>query len=70
MTLEILVKINPDGTMEIEPSGHKGTECLLELKKIIADMEKDGVTVTIDEQKFKAEYYVAANQAQLKSKTR
>ena len=60
MPESIDIVIEKDGSVRIEPSGHRGKTCLAELNRVLADLERAGISTTIATQKMKREYYAHA----------
>lgn len=56
-SVNIEINITEDG-IKVEPTGHKGAECLKELDELLASLDKAGINSSISDQKLKSEYYV------------
>ncbi len=65
MTEQIKISIAPNGTVKIEPSGHKGGTCLEELKRIQERMKNLGVETELVAQKMTQEYYAAGTKVKV-----
>jgi len=62
---EISIKIDKDGSVRVEPSGHRGNACLQELDKLLQELERAGISTEIATQKMKREYYATNERARV-----
>lgn len=57
---QIKITVRKDGKITIDLNGFEGTACVTELRKLILNLRDLGVSVDVEHEEKKPEYYVTS----------